>query len=54
MLKPYDLLYKEDEQDVYERILDLPNRVNRDYNQIVSKYNPQNVMRQFKDVFIDG
>ena len=54
MLKPYDLLYKEDEQDAYERILDLPNRVNRDYNQIVAKYNPNNVMRQFKDVFIDG
>ena len=54
MLKPYDLLYTKNEEDVYNRILDLPNRVNRDYNQIVAKYNPNNVMRQFKDVFLDG
>jgi hypothetical protein len=53
MLKPYDLLYSEDEQDIYNRIVDLPNRVGGNYKQIVEKYNPHNVMRQFKEIFLD-
>lgn len=53
MLKPYDLLYKEDEQDIYNRIVDLPNKVNENYKQIVEKFNPAAVMKQFKEVFLD-
>lgn len=53
MLKPHDLLYTDNEQDIYNRIVDLPNRVGGNYKQIVEKYNPQTVMNQFKEVFLD-
>jgi glycosyltransferase involved in cell wall biosynthesis len=54
MLKPYDLIYKfEDEQDMYNRLISLRDKVGVDYRSSVEKYNPRNVMEQFKRVFID-
>lgn len=53
MLAPHNLLYSENEEDIYNRIVDLPNRVNGNYKHIVEKYSPENVMKQFKEVFLD-
>lgn len=54
-LKPFDLIYKEnDEEDLYRRILELKYKVGIDYRKLaVEKYNPKNVMNQFKSVFLD-
>lgn len=55
-LKPFDLIYKEnDEEDLYRRILELRYKVGIDYRKLViEKYNPKNVMGQFKSVFLDA
>lgn len=55
-LKPYDLIYKEnDEQDLYNRIIHLKHKVGIDYKKlIVDQFSPRNVMKQFKEVFFDG
>ena len=55
-LKPFDLLYKEnDEEDLYNRIVSLRHKVGIDYRKLaVEKYNPKNVMNQFKQVFFDA
>lgn len=50
-LEKYDLLYK-DQADLYNRILDLPNRVGIEYSQIVREYNPTTVMNKFNEVFL--
>lgn len=54
-LKPFDLLYKEnDEEDMYRKILDLRYKVGIDYRKLaVDQYNPKNVMQKFKSVFMD-
>lgn len=54
-LKPFDLIYKEnDEQDLYNRIVNLRHKVGIDYRGlIINRYNPVNVMNQFKSVFLD-
>ncbi len=58
MLGPFDLLYKEnDEEDVYNKILELkdPSLHRINYRKlVVDDYNPHNVMNQFKSVFING
>lgn len=55
-LKPFDLIYKEnDEEDLYRRILELRYKVGIDYRKLaIEKYNPKNVMNQFKSVFLDA
>jgi len=53
-LKPFDLLYKEnDEEDLYRRIVQLRYKVGIDYRKlVVDQYNPKNVMEKFKKVFL--
>lgn len=53
-LKPFDLLYKEnDEEDLYRRIVELRYKVGIDYRKlVVDQYNPKNVMEKFKKVFL--
>jgi glycosyltransferase involved in cell wall biosynthesis len=53
-LKPFDLLYKEnDEEDLHRRILELRYKVGIDYRKLaVEQYNPKNVMNQFNSVFL--
>ena len=50
-LQKYDLLYK-DQADLYNRLLDLPNRVGVEYSQIVREYSPTAVMNKFNEVFL--
>ena len=53
-LKPFDLIYKEnDEDDLYRRILELRYKVGIDYRKLmIDQYNPRNVMGKFKEVFL--
>jgi glycosyltransferase involved in cell wall biosynthesis len=53
-LQPYDLLYKEkDEEDLYNRLINLRDKVGFDYRSpIIQKYNPTTVMNKFKEVFL--
>jgi glycosyltransferase involved in cell wall biosynthesis len=55
-LKPFDLIYKEnDEDDLYRRILELRYKVGIDYRKLmINQYNPKNVMSRFRSVFIDA
>ena len=53
MLKDFDLLYGNDEDDVYRRIVELRDRAPVDYRSIVSPFSPKNVMEQFSRVFLD-
>lgn len=50
-LEKYDLLYK-DQADLYNRLLDLPNKVGLEYSRIVREYNPTSVMNKFHEVFL--
>lgn len=51
-LGKYGLLYK-DQADLYTKMLNFPSRDKTiDYTQIVSEYNPKNVMEKFKQVFL--
>jgi hypothetical protein len=52
MLKDYDLLYGNDEQEVYDKIVGLRERVPADYRSIVESYSPEKVMQQFAQVFL--
>ena len=51
-LQPFDLLYKENGEDIHARILGLRDKVAINYKSAVDQYNPQNVMNQFKNVFL--
>jgi glycosyltransferase involved in cell wall biosynthesis len=53
-LQPYDLLYKEkDEEDLYNRLINLRDKVGFDYRSpIIQKYNTTTVMNKFKEVFL--
>ena len=55
MLKPFDLIYREnDEEDLYMRLSNLKHKVGVDYRKLmINQYNPKNVMSQFKSVFLD-
>lgn len=46
-----DLLYK-DQADMFNRLMDLPNRVGKEYNHIVKQFNAANVMNKFNEVFL--
>lgn len=56
MLKPFDLIYKEnDNEDLYRRILELRYKIGIDYKKLmIDQYNPYTVMNQFKKVFLDA
>ena len=55
MLKPFDLIYKEnDEEDLYRRIINLRHKVGINYRKLmIDQYNPKAVMNQFKKIFLD-
>jgi len=53
MLNQFDLLYGDDESDVYSKILGLRDRAPRDYKSIVEPFSPKNVMEKFRETFLD-
>lgn len=50
LLQRHNLLYTE--HNVEQMMLDLPNRANHKYSDIVSEYTPKNVMSKFKEIFL--
>lgn len=53
-LQPYDLLYEAHVDEIYNKIIGLRDRPPMNYKAAVEKYNPHNVMNQFKEVFLNG
>lgn len=54
MLNGFDLLYDSNVDNIYNKIVGLRDLPPRYYKGAVDKYSPQNVMQQFKSVFLDG
>ena len=52
-LQRHDLIYK-DKEDLIQRLHNLRSRVGVNYNSIVSDYNPTNVMKLFKEVYLSA
>ena len=50
-LQSYDLMYN-DKQDLIQRLHTLPSMAGKDYHSIVESFNPNAVMKKFKEVFL--